>query len=82
MRTLSRALARALLVVGIVTLLVGVIVCGLGLYVGSWPLRRLGRRSEHAPLVAVQELAVAMVGAVSVFRQSKSSDSGAGSPRR
>ena len=70
MRIGARFLSRALIAIAAVTLLVGVLVLGLGFYVGTWPLRRLGRRDEGAgaKLAAIQELAVAVAGAVSAFR--------------
>lgn len=58
-----------LIAIGLGTLLIGVLVVGAGLYVGTWPLRRLAGHSPNAArLAALQELAVAVAGAVSAFR--------------
>lgn len=70
MNALARILARALITIGAVTMLVAVIVIGLGIYTGTWPLRRLARRDDGAAakLRALQELAVAIGGTVTALR--------------
>lgn len=71
MRALARMLARVLFALGATLLFAGLIALALGIYVGSWPLRRLARRDDGpaAKLAALQELAVAIAGAAAVLRR-------------
>lgn len=70
MTRVVRMVARALFWVGVGLVALGIVCAGLSLYVGTWPLRRLARRtSTGARVEAVQELLAAVAGAVAVFRR-------------
>ena len=69
MTRLARALGRALLWVGVALIALGIATAGVALYLSSWPIRRLATRSSTgARVIALQELLVALAGAVAAFR--------------
>jgi hypothetical protein len=66
---IARGAARSLFWVGVAFIALGLVVAGVGLYVGTWPLRRLAiRSSAGARMAALQELLTAVAGTVAVFR--------------
>lgn len=69
MSRLARGVAHGLLWAGAVMIAVGLVTMLLGVYVGSWPLRRLaGRNPGMAKMAAVQELLVAAGGLLAALR--------------
>lgn len=70
MSVAARIVARTLLGLAGALLVAGVLVAALGLYVGTWPIRRAMRDEErHAKTRALQELLFALAGCVAVQRR-------------
>ena len=71
MTRVARGLARALVFAGFALVALGIVVTLVGVYVGSWPLRRLARRSAAGARVAAVQTALLAVGElVAAFRTS------------
>ena len=69
MSAAARILARCLLGFACVLLVAGVLVAALGLYVGTWPLRRAARDDErHAQTRALQDVLFALAGVAMLRR--------------
>lgn len=62
MTRVARGIARALVFVGFALVALGIVVALVGVYVGSWPLRRLARRSPAGARVAAVQTAMLAAG--------------------
>lgn len=71
MTRVARAFGRTIVWVGLGFVALGLVAIGAGVYVGSWPVRRVARRAPAiARMAALQEALLAAGALLGAFRSS------------